>query len=94
VVATYAKYHDQGFEVIGVSLDKDGDKDKLLSFLKDNDMTWSQYFDGQYWQNKLAVKYGIESIPATILIDGQGKIIGRDLRGDALAQAVATALGK
>jgi thiol-disulfide isomerase/thioredoxin len=92
VVATYAKYHDQGFEIVGVSLDQD--KDKLLSFTKDNNMTWPQYFDGQGWQNKLAVKYGIESIPATVLIDPQGKIIGRNLRGDALTSAVAQALGK
>jgi thiol-disulfide isomerase/thioredoxin len=92
VLAAYAKYHDQGLEIIGVSLDSD--KDKLLSFTKDNNMAWPQYFDGQGWQNKLALKYGIESIPATILIDPQGKIIARDLRGEELTQAVATALGK
>ena len=57
-------------------------------------MTWPQYFDGQGWGNKLAVKYGIESIPATYLLDGNGNIIGKDLRGDALETAVAKALGK
>ena len=55
-------------------------------------MTWPQYFDGQRWENKLAVKYGIQAIPATYLLDGEGKIIGKDLRGDALEQAVASAL--
>ena len=55
-------------------------------------MTWQQYFDGQGWSNKLAAKYGIESIPATYLLDGNGKIIGQDLRGDALGAAVAKAL--
>ena len=92
VVATYAKYHDQGFEIIGVSLDQD--RDKLVAFTKDNKMTWPQYFDGQGWQNKLAVQYSIESIPATVLIDAQGKIINHDLRGEALTEAVAKALAK
>ena len=92
VVATYAKYHDQGFQIIGVSLDQD--RDKLVAFTKDNQMTWPQYFDGQGWQNKLAVQYSIESIPATVLIDAQGNIIDHDLRGDALTQAVAKALAK
>ena len=90
VVATYQKYHDKGFEIIGVSLDSD--KEKLLSFIKENNMTWQQYFDGQGWSNKLAVKYGIESIPMTFLLDGSGKIIGKDLRGEDLTDAVAKAV--
>jgi thiol-disulfide isomerase/thioredoxin len=92
VIATYKKYHDHGFEIIGISLDQD--QAKLTGFTKSMNMTWQQYFDGQGWGNKLAVKYGIESIPATYLLDGNGKIIGRDLRGDELMQAVARALGK
>ena len=92
VVATYKKYHDQGFDIIGVSLDQD--REKLLGYTKQNDMTWPQFFDGQGWQNKLAVKYGIESIPATYLLDGNGFIIATDLRGDALEQAVTRALAK
>jgi thiol-disulfide isomerase/thioredoxin len=92
VIATYKKYHDQGFEIIGISLDQD--QAKLTGFTKAMNMTWPQFFDGQGWQNKLAAKYGIESIPAAFLLDGNGKIIGRDLRGEALMQAVAKALGK
>jgi thiol-disulfide isomerase/thioredoxin len=92
VIATYKKYHNQGFEIIGISLDQD--QAKLTGFTKSMNMTWPQYFDDQGWQNKLAVKYGIESIPATYLLDGNGRIIGRDLRGDELTQAVAKALGK
>jgi hypothetical protein len=75
-----------------VSLDQD--QAKLTAFTKSMNMTWPQLFDGQGWQNKLAVKYGIVSIPATFLLDGNGKIIGRDLRGAELTQAVAKALGK
>jgi len=90
VVATYQKYHDQGFAIIGVSLDQD--RQKMLDYTKQMKMTWPQFFDGQGWGNELAVKFGIESIPATFLLDGNGKIIGRDLRGDDLTQAVAKAL--
>jgi len=90
VIDTYQKHHAQGFEIIGVSLDQD--QTKLTDFIKSKDMTWQQFFDGQGWGNKLAVRYGIESIPATFLLDGKGKIIGKDLRGEALEQAVASAL--
>ena len=57
-------------------------------------MTWQQYFDGQGWSNKLAVKYGVESIPFAVLIGPDGNIIGKSLRGEALEGAVATALAK
>jgi peroxiredoxin len=90
VIATYQKHHAQGFEIIGVSLDQD--QAKLTQFTKSRDMTWQQFFDGQGWANKLAVKYGVESIPATFLLDGEGKIIGKDLRGEELEQAVTSAL--
>jgi hypothetical protein len=90
VIATYQKHHAEGFEIIGVSLDQD--QTKLTDFIKSKDMTWQQFFDGQGWGNKLAVKYGIESIPSDFLLDGDGKIIGKDLRGDELEAAVASAL--
>lgn len=93
VQAVYKKYHIQGFEIIGVSLDKD--KSALDNFLKKNTtMTWQQFFDGNGWQNKLSTKYGINSIPAIYLLDGEGKIIAKDLRGEALEAAVAAALAK
>ena len=93
VVKTYQKYHDKGFEIIGVSLDHQGDKDKLIAFTKDHNMPWRQYFDGGFWTNQLAVKYGIQSIPATFLLDTEGKIIAKNVRGEALEPAVAKALG-
>ena len=92
VLAAYAKYHAKGFEIIGISLDKD--HDKLTSFIKEKDMAWPQYFDGQGWQNKLSTKYGVNSIPATFLLDGEGKIVAKGLRGDALDQKLATLLAK
>ena len=93
VIATYNKFHAKGFEIIGVSLDSE--RDKLDAFLKKTDgMTWPQYFDGQGWQNKLAGKYGVESIPFTVLVGPDGKIIGTSLRGEALGIAVEKALAK
>ena len=93
VIAAYKKYHAQGFEIIGVSLDSD--KEKLETFLKQQDgMTWPQFFDGKGWENQLAGKYGVEAIPFTILIGADGKIIGTDLRGERLENAVSAALAK
>lgn len=92
VLATYNKHHKEGFDIVGISLDQS--LDKLKDFAASNKMPWRQYFDGLGWQNKLAGKYGVNSIPATYLLDGEGKIIGRDLRGDELEKAVAAALAK
>ena len=92
VLKTYEEYHAKGFEIIGISLDQD--KAKLTSFLEQQKMSWQQYFDGQGWGNKLAGKYGITGIPATFLLNGEGTIIGRDLRGEALETEVAKALEK
>ena len=95
VIEAYKKYHPQGFEIVGVSLDSD--RAKLDDFLKKHDgMAWPQYFDGEGWQNKLAQKYAVESIPFAVLVGPDGKIIdkGENLRGEALAVAVGKALGK
>jgi thiol-disulfide isomerase/thioredoxin len=93
VIATYQKHHADGFEIIGVSLDSDRDAlDKFLA--KTDGMTWREFFDGQGWSNKLAVKYGVESIPTNFLIGTDGKIIGKGLRGEELESAVANALAK
>lgn len=92
VLKTYEKHHAKGFEIIGISLDKD--EKTLTSFIKKQDMPWPQYFDGLGWANKLAQKYGVSSIPATYLVDGEGKILAKDLRGDALEAEVAKNLSK
>jgi thiol-disulfide isomerase/thioredoxin len=70
VKAAYDKYHSQGLEIVGISLDKE--KDALTKFVAENDMQWPQYFDGLYWQNKLARQFGIESIPTMWLLDKHG----------------------
>jgi len=92
VLETYKKHHEKGFEIIGISLDQE--EEKLTSFTKAKSMPWQQFFDGKGWGNKLAVKYGVQSIPMTYLLDGEGKIIGKGLRGEELEGAVAKALAK
>ena len=92
VLKAYEQHHAKGFEIVGISLDSD--RAKLDKFIADKHMTWPQYYDGKGWQSKLAGAYGVNSIPATYLLDGEGKIIAKNLRGEALEEAVAKALKK
>ena len=78
VVAAYGKYHDKGFDVVGVSLDQD--KDALLAFIKDKGMAWPQYFDGKGWDNEISSRFGINSIPAMWLLDKKGMVVSTDVR--------------
>jgi thiol-disulfide isomerase/thioredoxin len=90
VTAAYEKFHARGFEIVGISLDKK--RDRLDTFLAENKMPWAQYFDGLGWDNKLSTRYGIQSIPATFLLDGTGKIIAKNLRGEELGAKLAELL--
>ncbi len=92
VKKAYDKYHSKGFEIIGISLDSD--KGKLTSFIEKEHMTWPQYFDGKGWQSKLGQQYGVNSIPATYLLDGEGRIVAKDLRGPALEKELSKLLDK
>jgi thiol-disulfide isomerase/thioredoxin len=87
VVAAYNKYHAQGFEVVGISLDED--KNSLTEFTADNGMPWPQFFDGQGWSNALAERFGIRSIPQMWLLDRQGRIITKNGRRDLDGQVAA-----
>jgi peroxiredoxin len=80
VKKTYDRFHAKGFEIVGISLDKD--KDKLTQFVADHKMEWPQFFDGLYWRNKYARQFGIESIPAMWLIDKKGVLRVQDARAD------------
>ena len=86
VVKAYNKFHDKGFEVLGVSLDMAGAKDKWLKAIKDDGLTWTQVSDLKFWNSVVVNLYGIEGIPLNFLIDPQGKIVARSLRGEALEQ--------
>lgn len=87
VVKLYQQYHGKGFEILGVSLDKG--KDEWLKAIKDDNLTWTHVSDLQYWQNAAARLYGVNSIPQSFLLDKDGKIIAKGLRGDQLASKLA-----
>ena len=92
VISAYQKYHDKGFEIIGISLDQD--KDSLTDFIKAKNMPWPQYFDGESFQSKLVTKYGVIAIPSNYLIGKDGKILAIGLHGQALEDAIGKAFKK
>jgi thiol-disulfide isomerase/thioredoxin len=92
VVATYQKLHGKGFEILGVSLDQD--KASMEAAVQKQGMTWTQYFDGAGWKNKISSTFGINSIPAAWLIDKKGMLRATDVRGEALASGVEKLLAE
>jgi peroxiredoxin len=90
IVAAYNKYHDKGLEMVGISLDVD--QGALERFIKQRKMPWPQFYDGKRFENELAVKYGIDAIPTTYLLDREGKVIARFNPGDDLDAEIAKAL--
>lgn len=79
VVKVYNEFHPKGFEILGVSLDRS--KDDWEKAIKDDKLTWMHVSDLQYWQNAAARLYGVNSIPMNFLLDKDGKIIAKSLRG-------------
>jgi peroxiredoxin len=92
VVKVYQQYHDKGFEILGVSLDRT--KDEWEKAIKDDQLTWLHVSDLQYWQNNAARLYTVNSIPQTYLLDKEGKIIAKGLRSQELEAKLAELLGK
>lgn len=90
IVKAYDKYHPNGLEIVGISLDLS--RDQLEAFVKKNSIPWPQYFDGQAGESKLAQKYGVSVIPANFLVDREGNLIAKNLQGAELDQAIARAL--
>jgi len=90
VKATYAKYKSKGFEVYGVSLDAKAEA--WTTAIQKFDMNWIHVSDLKYWDSEVVPLYNIKGIPLTILIDKEGKIIAKNLRGAALEQKVAEVL--
>lgn len=83
----YAKYHDQGFEIYSVSLDRDAANWKKA--IADDRLVWPDHVsDLKQWQSEGAAIYGVRSIPSTFLLDREGRIVAKDLRGSALENAV------
>ncbi len=85
VVAAYKKYNKDGFEVFSVSLDKEGARNKWIGAIKQDKLIWpSHVSDLKGWGSQAAKAYGVRSIPFTVLVDEEGKVIGTNLRGPKL----------
>ncbi|QAA81270.1 AhpC/TSA family protein [Aequorivita sp. H23M31] len=93
VVKVYNKYHDKGLNIISVSLDKADQKDKWLQAIKDDKMDWYHVSNLEFWNDPIAQQYSVRSIPATFLLDENGVIIDKNLRGDALEAKIGSLLG-
>lgn len=87
VLKAYNQYKDKNFTVVGVSLDDNGENWKKA--IKDDNMPWTQVSDLKGWKNEVSTYYGIMGIPSTLLVDPQGKIIAKDLRGEMLNKKLA-----
>ncbi|MFZ9718389.1 MAG: redoxin domain-containing protein [Chitinophagaceae bacterium] len=90
VVAAYQKFKSKNFTVLGVSLDRS--REPWLKAISDDQLTWTHVSDLKFWSNEVAQQYRIRSIPQNILVDPQGNIIGKNLRGEDLQQTLAAIL--
>lgn len=86
MVETYNKYHEQGFDVLGVSLDQN--KESWIKAIEDDNLTWKHLSDLQGWNNEASKLYGVNSIPSNVLLDSNGIIVAKNLRGDDLVDKV------
>ncbi len=82
VIAAYQKYRDQGFEVIGISLDEN--LQSLRSFVTRESILWPQYYDGLGWENRISRRFKITSIPEMWLIDREGRVVSTEIWGGNL----------
>ncbi|MDR1370100.1 MAG: TlpA family protein disulfide reductase, partial [Dysgonamonadaceae bacterium] len=87
VVAAYNQYKDKNFEILGVSLDSK--KDAWLAAIEKDGLIWPQVSDIGGWKNVVAQQYAVQSIPQNFLLDPDGKIIAKNLRGEGLSKKLA-----
>ncbi|PQA58301.1 TlpA disulfide reductase family protein [Siphonobacter curvatus] len=92
VVANYQKYKDKNFTVLGVSLDQPGAKEAWMKAIHKDNLTWTHVSDLQFWNNEAARLYGVQAIPQNFLLDPNGKIIAKNIRGKALGEKLAEIL--
>ncbi|MEG9326605.1 TlpA disulfide reductase family protein [Salinimicrobium catena] len=93
IVKVYEKYHDKGFNIIQVSLDRPGQKDKWIKAIEDDNLgNWNHVSNLKFWQDPIAAQYGVRAIPAAFLLDKEGNIVAKNLRGESLEQKVGELL--
>lgn len=88
-VRIFNKYHEKGLEIISVSLDREGQKSAWVSAIEKDNLNWYNVSNLKFWQDPIAQLYNISSIPATFVLDSEGKILATRLRGQALEAKIA-----
>lgn len=91
VVSAFHKFKNKNFTILGVSLDRA--KEPWMKAIHDDQLAWTQVSDLKFWSNEAAAKYKVQSIPANFLVGPDGKIVARNLRGEALEQKLCELLG-
>ncbi|SEM13754.1 Peroxiredoxin [Chitinophaga rupis] len=84
LVKSFNQYKDKNFTVLGVSLDRPGDREKWLKAIHDDGLAWTNVSDLAFWKNAAAKLYGVHAIPQNYLVDPSGKIIAQNLHGEEL----------
>ena len=93
LVKSFNRFKDKGFTVLGVSLDQPGKKEAWMAAIHKDGLAWTQVSDLKFWDNEAAVLYGIKAVPANLLLDREGKIIAKDLRGAELDKKLSEVFG-
>ncbi len=93
VVIAYNKFKDKNFTVLGVSLDRPGQKAAWLKAIKDDGLTWTHVSDLKWWDNEVSKSYGVSAIPFNFMVDPTGKIVARNIRGEELQNKLQEILG-
>ena len=88
LVKLYNEYHPKGLEIISVSLDREAQKDFWIKAIEKDQLNWYNISNLKFWQEPIAKLYGVNSIPATFIIDENGILIAKKLRGAQLDQKI------
>ena len=86
VVQAFKQFKNKNFTILGVSLDRPGQKEDWINAIKEDNLTWTHISDLKYWQSDVVPLYQLNSIPFNVLVDPDGKVVAENLRGDALEQ--------
>ncbi|MFB9080765.1 redoxin domain-containing protein [Flavobacterium procerum] len=92
IVAAYKEFHDKGFNIIGISLDKK--KENWIKGIQEDHLDWLQVSELTYWNSTIAKLYGVRAIPGNYLVDSKGVIVARNLRGEDLQTTLKSLLDK
>ena len=92
VVQAFNQFKNKNFTILGVSLDRPGQKENWIKAIKEDNLTWTHISDLKFWQSEVVPVYQVGSIPFNVLVDPDGKVVAENLRGNALEQKLQEVL--